>query len=89
MVGLVMIVYLLIFVLFYYVVNMVYVKIIVIILFVCVMMDILDIDVKSLIFVWKNYVKIMEYVFYILMDICVVVWIYGWVRNVINKMFVF
>lgn len=63
MVGLVMIVYLLIFVLFYYVVNMVYVKIIVIILFVCVMMDILDIDVKSLIFVWKNYVKIMEYVF--------------------------
>lgn len=63
MVGLVMIVYLLIFVLFYYVVNMVYVKIFVIILFVCVMMDILDIDVKSLIFVWKNYVKIMEYVF--------------------------
>lgn len=58
-----MIVYLLIFVLFYYVVNMVYVKIFVIILFVCVMMDILDIDVKSLIFVWKNYVKIMEYVF--------------------------
>lgn len=89
MVGLVMIVYLLIFVLFYYVVNMVYVKIIVIILFVCVMMDILDIDVKSLIFVWKNYVKIMEYVFYILMDICVVVWLYGWVRNVINKIFVF
>lgn len=89
MVGLVMIVYLLIFVLFYYVVNMVYVKIFVIILFVCVMMDILDIDVKSLIFVWKNYVKIMEYVFYILMDICVVVWLYGWVRNVINKMFVF
>lgn len=84
-----MIVYLLIFVLFYYVVNMVYVKIIVIILFVCVMMDILDIDVKSLIFVWKNYVKIMEYVFYILMDICVVVWLYGWVRNVINKIFVF
>lgn len=89
MVGLVMIVYLLIFVLFYYVVNMVYVKIIVIMLFVCVMMDILDIDVKSLIFVWKNYVKIMEYVFYILMDICVVVWLYGWVRNVINKIFVF
>lgn len=89
MVLLVIIVYLLIFVLFYYVVNMVYVKIFVIILFVCVMMDILDIDVKSLIFVWKNYVKIMEYVFYILMDICVVVWLYGWVRNVINKIFVF
>lgn len=23
------------------------------------------------------------------MDICVVVWLYGWVRNVINKIFVF
>lgn len=52
---------------------MVYVKIIILILFVCVKMVMVDICVKSMIIVKKIYVKIMEYVYLILMVMSVVV----------------
>lgn len=88
-VGLVTTVYLSIFALPHHAVNTAYVKIIVITLPACVTTDTLDIDAKSLIFVWKNHVKIMEHVFHIPMDTCAVAWSHGRVRNVINKIFAF
>lgn len=88
-VGLVTNVYLSIFALPHHAVNTAYVKIIVITLPACVTTGTLDIDAKSLIFVWKNHVKIMEHVFHIPMVTCAIAWAHGRVRNVINKMFAF